>query len=149
MMVTERSHHAPVTGSPSELMGAGNRSPGPTNCPGLRLRGLTAAGARTVSMVTGFSLRGPQQWGCPAAPVWYDVLAEGSVGELGLVGLRGGWETSGWAGLVWSAGTRGGQAADWVPGPAPRALSWRGGPGRGQQLLLRLQVRADAGSVGG
>lgn len=86
MMATERSHRAPVTGSPSELMGAGNCGPGPPNCPGLRLRGLTAAGARTVSMTTGFSLRGPQQWGCPAAPVWYDVLSEGSVGGLGLVG---------------------------------------------------------------
>lgn len=29
MMATERGHRAPVTGSPSELMGAGNRSPSP------------------------------------------------------------------------------------------------------------------------
>lgn len=68
----------------------------------------------------------------------------------GLWGLRGGWETSEWAGSVWSAGTTGGQAADWVPGPAPWALSWRGGPERGQRLLLLgPQVRADPGSVEG
>lgn len=102
-------------------------------------------------MATDFSRRGPQRWGCPAAPALCDALGVRAADGRGSVGLRGGCEASGRAGLVRSAGDSGGPAAGWAPGPAAGALSWRGGPGCGQRLLLLrgLQVRVAAGSVRG
>lgn len=102
-------------------------------------------------MATDFSRRGPQRWGCPAAPALCDALGVRAADGRGSVGLRGGCEASGRAGLVRSAGDSGGPAAGWAPGPAAGALSWRGGPGCGKRLLLLrgLQVRVAAGSVRG
>lgn len=74
----ESRHCAPGKGSPSVLWGAGSRGPGPSNCPGLRLSDLTAFGACPVSMVTGFSWRGPRPWGCPVAPARCDSLCRSS-----------------------------------------------------------------------
>lgn len=58
-VAAESRHCVPVKGSPSVLLGAGRRGPGPLNCPRLSLRGLSAACARPVSMATGLSRRGP------------------------------------------------------------------------------------------
>lgn len=135
-VAAESRHRVPVKGSPSVLLGPGSRGPGPPNCPGLSLRGLTAACARPVSMATGLSRRGPRQWGCPAAPDWLVALAVGSAGGLGFAGLSGRPGASGWAGSVRSTGNAGGPAADWAPGPAAWELSWRGGTGRRRRLLL-------------
>lgn len=52
-------HREPGKGSPSGLSGPGSPGPGHANCPGLRLRGATAAGASPVSMATVFSARTP------------------------------------------------------------------------------------------
>lgn len=102
-------------------------------------------------MATAFCRRGPQPWGCPAAPAPCDALGGRAADGRGSTGLRGGREASGRAGSVRSAGDAGGPAAGWAPGPAAGALSWRGGPGCGERLLLLLglQVRAAAGSVRG
>lgn len=76
------SHCAPGNGSPSVLLGAGNRGLGSLHGPGLRLRDSTAADARPISMATGFLWRGPRRRGCPVAPVRRDspVLAAGGLG---------------------------------------------------------------------
>lgn len=74
--------------------------------------------------------------GLPRAPVRRHDSAVGAAGGFQVSGLRRGRGASRRAGLVRSAGEAGGPAADWAPGPAARALSWRGGPGPGRWLLL-------------
>ncbi|XP_046514407.1 glycosyltransferase 8 domain-containing protein 1 isoform X5 [Equus quagga] len=141
-VAAEPRHRAPVKGSPLVLLGAGSRGLAPQNSPRLRPGDLTAAGARPVSMATGFPRRGPRRRGCPAAPARRDAFAVRAVGGLGLAGLRGCSGAGGQAGLVRSAGDAGGPAAGWAPGPAARALSWRGA-----ELAGRAGARAAAAAV--
>lgn len=102
----ESKHRAPVKGSPSVLLGAGSRNPAPRNQPRRRLQGLTAGGARAVSMATGFAWRGPRRTGCPAAPAQRRALAYKAAGGRGVAGLRRGHGASGRAGLVGGEGPR-------------------------------------------
>lgn len=112
---------------------------------GLRLLCLTVAGALRVSIATAFTLGGPRRWGCPVAPAAPGSLAEGSTVRLGVVALRGCCRVRRPVGHGQRAADTGGPAVDPGLGPAERALSWRGGPGRGRgRPLLPTQVKAAA-----
>lgn len=115
----------------------------------LRLPGLTAFGARRVSIATAFSQGGPRWRGCPAAPAARGSLAAGATARLGVVAQRGFCRACSPAGRGWSAADAGGPAAGPGWGPAEQALSWRGGPGRERRPLLPAQVKAAALSCRG
>lgn len=115
---------------------------------GLRLPSLTAAGALHVSIATAFSQGGPRRRGCPVAPAAPGSLAEGGTVKLGVGALRGCCRARRPVGQGQRAADAGGPAVGWGLGPAERALSWRGGPGRGRRPLLPVQVRAAAPCLG-
>lgn len=116
---------------------------------GLRLPNLTAVGAIHVSIATAFSPGGPRRRGCPVAPAAPGSPAEGGTVKLGVVALRGCCRARRPVGHGQRAADAGGPAVGPGLGPAERALSWRGGPGRGRRPLLPAQVKAAAPSLRG
>lgn len=79
------------------------------------------------------------------APAVPGSLAEGGTVRLGFVALRGCCRAGRPVGHGQRAADAGGPAVDPGLGPAERALSWRGGPGRGRgRSLLPAQVKAAA-----
>lgn len=148
----ESRHRAPVRGSPSVLLPGREPRLGSPELSSTVPARPNGAGARPVSLATGFSRQGPRRWGCPVAPVRRNAFAVREAGALGTQGLRRGCGSSRRLGSIWSARDEGGPAAGQAPGPMTRTLSWRGGLGGGRWLLLLLllllglQVRATAGS---
>lgn len=111
---------------------------------GLRLPNLTAVGALHVSIATAFSPGGPRRRGCPRGACCLWLSGRGRHGQLGVVALRGCCRVRRPVGHGQRAADAGGPAVGPGLGPAERALSWRGGPGRGRRPLLPAQVQATA-----
>lgn len=103
-------------------------------------------GRRREPRLHGDSLLGEDPGGgaAPRRLLRAKLLRRDRRGGWEAVGVCGGRGASGRAASARSAGDAGGPAAGQAPGPAARALSWRGGPQRGRWwrrlllLLLRL-----------